>query len=230
MFKNLSVVNSKGEHLIHFGPMMLHGNSDMKSYNPYYGYLAGELHGALSDPVLGGDVEPGMRLSEKMNFPHSKQVSCVRHLNTNSVRYMTDKVGLDDKSRSKVTGAIFGKDGLSSVAGDVEFEQKLGEVETLFSEISQQYLDYFRKQVLPGLRMNQQAGPKYLNWTSNPPESANNMVKYAIDWEPQSVYNLIITLYELVKSQYKEIVRAIQGIGDLAVVHIGKPSFTYPQS
>lgn len=56
------------------------------------------------------------------------------------------------------------------------------------------------------------------NWTNNNCESANHQIKQSVDWKSQSLVNLVNSLYDLVRAQYKDLERALAGVGDFEVV------------
>jgi len=54
-------------------------------------------------------------------------------------------------------------------------------------------------------------------WTNNSCESANNLVKLALDWKPARLTELVQHLHQMVKAQYKSVERAIIGQGEFVV-------------
>jgi len=51
-------------------------------------------------------------------------------------------------------------------------------------------------------------------WNNNNCESANHLLKLAVDWKPQRVTDLIDHLRRIVRNQYDELRRAMTGLGD----------------
>lgn len=52
------------------------------------------------------------------------------------------------------------------------------------------------------------------NWTSNNSESANHILKVAVEWKQRSMPDFISRLYDIVISEEEEILRAIRGTGN----------------
>jgi hypothetical protein len=52
--------------------------------------------------VIGSDEEAALLKGIKQCFPATVQVLCTRHLEENVRRYLTNKVGLDDKTRKTI--------------------------------------------------------------------------------------------------------------------------------
>ena len=56
-------------------------------------------------------------------------------------------------------------------------------------------------------------------WTNNNCESANHILKQAVQWKGQCLVQLIDTLHSIVKGQYKDLKRAIiNGLGNFHII------------
>jgi len=65
-----------------------------------------------------------------------------------------------------------------------------------------------KAQEMPGLQLPQRS------WTNNNCESVNHVLKQAIDWKAQPLTDLVNTLHDIVKAQYRELERCLFGMGD----------------
>jgi len=83
--------------------------------------------------------------------------------------------------------------------------------------------DYISSHTLPKILNNCEIlwkapwlGP--LRWTNNASESANKMIKLALDWKPAQITDLVSHLHNIVKVQYRSVQCAMIGQDDLVVV------------
>ena len=65
-------------------------------------------------------------------------------------------------------------------------------------------------------------------------ESVNHVLKQAIDWKAQPLTDLVNTLHEVVKAQYRELERCLFGVGEFQLCqefrHFSMPVTTWSQS
>ena len=54
-------------------------------------------------------------------------------------------------------------------------------------------------------------GHVFTGWTNNNCESLNHVLKQSIDWKSQTVVDLVFTLYNLVKGQFADLKRSLEG-------------------
>ena len=87
------------------------------------------------------------------------------------------------------------------------------------------FLDYFDRRVIPLLKLNMDTKEKtglpktVAPWTNNNCESANHILKQAVQWKGQCLVQLIDTLHSIVKGQYKDLKRAIiNGLGNFHII------------
>lgn len=117
------------------------------------------------------------------------------------------------EERAQIVNAIFGKHGMMSSEGQVSFEERAAEVEDIIKEIAPAFLKHYEADLMPILNENIQTAWKYpllgLHWTNNNCESMNNILKMSINWTPQSLPTLIDTIYDIVRSHYVDVERAI---------------------
>ena len=131
-------------------------------------------------------------------------------------------MGVPENVREEIIQSVFGANGLAISPDESVFEDWRA---SLLQYVRQYCLgaeEYFALRVMPKLLNNcttlWQApwlGPQ--RWTNNACESANNIIKLAIDWKPARLTDLARHLHDLVTAQYKSVQRAMIGQGDFVV-------------
>ena len=219
-FQHLAVTsNLTDEHPLFVGPIFLHGNSDFSTFFIYFSHLAGVLHKNVSSPVLGSDDELAMRKAVRMAFPKSSLLSCTCHMKQNANIKLKDKIGSCTKDRKKVLDSIFGTEGITNATDDISFNQKCEEARKTIEETVPSFQEYFSERIQPrifdNLAAEEDTGLQNLaGWTNNNCESINAVLKRQVDWRPQKSVNLILSLFQLVQAQYKELERSLFGHGE----------------
>jgi hypothetical protein len=59
-------------------------------------------------------------------------------------------------------------------------------------------------------------------WTNNNSESMNNILQLETEWKSQNLTDLVSSLEKIVRAQFKEIMRAIPGIGNYKIAPLFK--------
>ena len=160
VYKNTAVVRkSTNKNPIFFGPIFIHGTSDYETYNSFMQKLSVKLTDEdISNMIIGSDDETAMRKACRKAFPSARHIVCTRHLKTNTLHYLVDKVGLDRKSRSEIVNAIFGMHGLVSASDIDTFNHRLKFVKGIISKHEnskaedKSFAKYFRTRLLPLLK------------------------------------------------------------------------------
>ena len=218
VFKHLKVYRKEtGEPPIILGPMFLHGNSDFKTFHAFFSHLSGELADCPNQPFFGSDDEQALRKAIRNAFPESSSIVCTRHLRNNIDDYLTDKVVISKNDRNRLLDQIFGKDGVASTNDTMIFDQRLEDLKGMYDSIAPEFASYFEKRVQPILRENFETckwSTLPMSWTNNNCESANHQLKQAVNWKSQSLIDLVDTLHKFVQGQYKELERALVGVGN----------------
>lgn len=204
------------------GPMFLHGNSDKDTFFLFFQHLAGVLAGCAQNPVLGSDEEKALHQAMSSAFPSSPRLVCTQHLKKNLKYALADKVGMPKKERCDILNKLFSFTGIVATASnymevedniltlvdkvdDVQMKNILDRVSTLLVE-NAKALDR------PGLALDK------CFWTNNNCESINHVLKQACAWKSLELVDLVQKLHMVVEGQYREIQRAICGIGDFRLV------------
>ncbi|XP_078689169.1 uncharacterized protein LOC144920713 [Branchiostoma floridae x Branchiostoma belcheri] len=217
-FKHLAVVKrDTGEHPIFFGPIYVHGGSKTLDYSAFFDHIRSKLGSTPSLPVVGSDNERALRLAVSRAWPGCHQLFCHRHIRKNCEDHLQKKIGMADSVKRPLISALFGTNGVTAAKTKVVFEERLRQATQLANEAS--CGTYIKEQVIPLVTSNfntisQTNFPISNTWTNNNAESANHILKVAMNWKPQSLRDLIQTLSEIVQSQYQEIERAIINTGE----------------
>ena len=240
VFKNLSVPRkTTGDHPLFLGPMYLHGHSYYESYRQFFDHLAMKLEGTTSQPVTGSGEERSICKAMESAFPGGGRLSCTRHLQGNAQEYLKDKVGLCDTDKTKIMKDIFGKDGLVESDDSLVFDCRLHAVQETIDNLAPQFKKHFTNDIVPLLKNNIDISQKVglllpaRSWTNNNSESINHVLKQAINWKPQPLPDLITSLHDAVCGQYRELERAVVGLGEFELCadykRFSVPSSTWAQ-
>ncbi|CAH1245863.1 PIN4 [Branchiostoma lanceolatum] len=219
VFKHLGLVRAKtDDHPLFLGPIFIHGDSDVPTYQFFLSTLNTELAGRAGEPVFGSDQEKGIRQAILGAFPDAPRIACDRHLRNNALDYLRDKVGAPNSVRKTILSTIFGDCGITHAESRVIFEQRKDRAEATIRDEAPDFLRYFNQTLEPVLDENFQTvlnRPEVPDgWTNNNSESINHVLKMAVDWKPQPLPKLIETLHDVVKGQYIDAERALIGFGD----------------
>jgi hypothetical protein len=219
VFKNLSVFrNGTTNHPLFIGPMFIHGNSDFETFATFFGDLSVKLADCSSSPVLGSDDEKAMRKAMKHVFPTSRQIVCIRHIKLNVIDYLTSTIGANSDSRRPIVDVLFGTHGLSLAEDEIAFDQRASDSKDIIKKHAPLFIPYFESRVLPIMKENmlvsvEKRGTVGLQWMNNDCESANHILKLAVDWRPKSLTELINILHDVVRGHYKDLERSLIGQG-----------------
>ncbi len=212
-FKNIALVNSRGEHPIFPGPMLTHDKSDHASFFGFFSVISEELRKAPKTPQMGGDGEIAMQQGAYDAFQKVKPLlTCTEHLKSNSRSKLRDGIGVADRVRNEILRAIFGENGLSTADSEALFEVRQQVIEEICAEKAPEFLSYFKDTIVPKLHLNMVLG--YPNWMNNNSESLNHVMKIEVNWEPQPLLNMITMLEKLIKVTYEDVERSLYGMGN----------------
>ncbi|GFR99689.1 hypothetical protein ElyMa_004535000 [Elysia marginata] len=233
VFKHLGIVRpTTNTHPIFIGPTLIHGHSDRKTYSTFFPFIKQELEDAPKDLVIGSDEEMAIRIAAKSVFPTGSLISCSRHLKSNMILYLRDKVGVATRTRNNIVSAVFGPGGVTSSPTIAVFEERLNNIQTTINDQNAAYLQHFTSRVLPILQQNLDTmltrTEASHDWTNNNCESMNHILKMKIDWRPQAIPQLIDFIHEIVKGHYTDIERAIMGRGEYRLHEDFKEYFVQP--
>jgi len=215
VYKNMSVVkNETGEAPLFLGPMLLHGNSDFELFTTFFSHIAAKLKDKqFSQLTIGSDEEGGIGKAIRFCFGEAKHVLCSRHLKNNTIKHLADKIGLPSAERKKIIDALFGDNGIALAENSIMFDHKVEEVKKLCPT---EFSRHLTNKLIPILKDNTIMKDNKL-WTNNNSESINNILKLETEWKSQNLTDLVSSLEKIVRAQFKEIMRAIPGIGNYKI-------------
>ena len=195
-FKNIALLRqSTNTHPLFLGPILIHGNSDFSTFSRFFETLKRELIDAPSSPIFGSDEERALTKAIKHSFPDSHLLSCVRHLKSNTINYLTDKVGVTSDVRLEITNSIYGENSMAGATDDIIFEIRRDRTLALVEQHAPTFLTYFNTFITPKLKDNMRTynqhptiNPK---WTNNNSESMNHILKLNNNWQSKPLADLI---------------------------------------
>ena len=230
VFKNNSVLRrSTMQPPVFMGPMFLHGDGQFMTYLTFFMFLRGVLDSSpqaselklLDGIITGSDEEAALVKAMQVAFPDSKHLYCVLHCQDNVREHMI-KTGLELKVRQETLRMLFGESGLALSVDEIMFEDRRAAMIQYVNQYCPSVEDYLCTRVIPKLLSNCRTmwdapwlGPQ--RWTNNSCESANNLLKVALDWKPARLTDLVQHLHDMVRLQYKCVQRALIGQGDFVV-------------
>jgi len=119
-------------------------------------------------------------------------------------------MGVTQNVREQIIQLLFGANGLALSPDESVFEDRRASVLQYVRQYCPGAEDYIGLRVIPKLLNNCTTswrapwlGPQ--RWTNNACESANNIIKLALNWKPARLTDLVRHLHELVTAQYKSV-------------------------
>ena len=182
------------------------------------------LNSKLSDypspPIVGTDEETALRNAIQNRMPGVNLLTCHRHLRENAQRHVSKST--TERIQKSIISKMFGADGLTSEIDEVVLEAKSEQILNTIREEAPDFSTYFTKNIFPKIESNRDIveNNPWLSttWTNNNSESFNHVIKTRVNWKSGPVVELINTLHDLVKSQYKDTERAFISTGTFSLV------------
>ena len=236
VYKQRKVVRkSTGDSPIFIGPMLLHGDGKFATYLGFFSHLCGALNGdmfatefKIQDRILtGSDEETALVSAVQTAFPNSSQLFCMLHCKElDNVRHHMTSIGLSTKLREAVLDMLFGIDELSSCGEEATLDNKTAEILAFLRQNNIEAVDYIQQRIIPKITNNCQIkwAESWLGqhqWSNNNCESANHVLKMALDWKPARLTELVDHLRDIVRLQYADLQWSLCGLGDFQIT----PSF-----
>ena len=127
-------------------------------------------------------------------------------------------MGKTSDLRKELYAALFGTGGLVDCNDVVSFDAQTEKIHAgVLKEAPAEFQVYFERKLVGVMRDNVVVGPGFNRWTNNNCESANHVLKQAIQWNPKQIPELIDILQRLVVGQNAEADRALCGLGEFAL-------------
>ncbi|GFN94356.1 hypothetical protein PoB_002086200 [Plakobranchus ocellatus] len=155
-------------------------------------------------------------------FPQALRLTCTRRLKQNFSHSLADKVGLPSQELQCFITQIFGDNGIIAHGTDhmdiAERLQHMAEstenrsVQKLIELMSPLQVENAKGLERPGLHL---ASPL---WTNNNCESLNHCLKQALSWRSLKLVELVQKLHSIIKTQHREVQRAICGVGKFVLL------------
>ena len=225
VYRDLSVVRRERNdgNPICIGPTFIHTSSTTKAYSSFMHDIADNFTDTeLENLFIGTDEEAAFKSAISRCFPMSTHVLCSRHLKQNVNRHLEDQVGYPLRDRQDVLSKLFGEDGLAASKDIDTYNHRVSRIRELVNDKDsrvgeKKFQPYLDNKLLPLLSKHvaEPARNRKIpyNWTSNNSESANHIMKKAVQWRIHDMPTFIKKLYSIVKGEQIERVRAIRGQG-----------------
>ncbi|GFO19372.1 hypothetical protein PoB_004587700 [Plakobranchus ocellatus] len=155
-------------------------------------------------------------------LPQAPRLTCTRHLRQNFSHTLADKAGLPKQERQRFITQVFGDNSIIAHGADhmdiADRLQHMAEstenrsVEKLIEIMSPLLVEIAKGLERPRLHF---ASPL---WTNNNCESLNHCLKQALSCRSLKLVELVQKLHSIIKTQHREVQRAICGVGEFVLV------------
>jgi len=226
VFKNNSLVRSTTMRPpIWLGPMFLHGDATFTTYLHFFTHLRDvldvDLHASelkVDGMCTGSDEEAALVKAVRVAFSNTSHLFCILHCEDN-VRDHVTKTGIEQSIKQEVLKLLFGSQGVASSSNEAEFDNRTASTVQYVQQYCPSLETYISERVVPKLLNNAKItwSAPWLGterWTNNACESANSLLKLALDWKPARLTDLVQHLHEQVDAQYRSASRALIGQGE----------------
>ena len=217
---------SSSEAPVFIGPMMLHGDGKFATYLSFFSHLCGALNRDMStsefriqDSVItGSDEEIVFVRAVETAFPSSRHLYCTIHCKDN-VRHHLTSIGVATKIRENILCCLFGADSLEMAGDEEAFDNRVAELMQYLRQQNIDAVDYIQNRIIPKIANNcrmkwAESWIGQQQWTNNNCESANHVLKMAVDWKPKRLTDLVDHLRDLVRLQFSDLKRSLCGLGE----------------
>ena len=195
------------------GPTFHMENRQKKTLSDFHHVLRQEWD--ITNMVIGGDEEPGLRRSAREQWPDMLELLCTLHLEDNTKRALTEKnVPADDKGR--LVWKIYNKkDGLIASKDEEEFRKRaLGISELAYTHMPDRW-EELQTKIWKHVVVPRIVCPNIpIGWKNNPAESLNHVIKEWFDYNPQRMPQMMKIINDIYELQEKQIKAAFYGEGD----------------
>ena len=199
------------------GPVYLHWNAKLETYKDFLHHV--ETYFLTTDNVRTGfvivtDEEKALMRAVEDTLPSCKLILCHRHVRESFTRGL-EKLKLNSKQKNTLTNEFFGDTGLLNAKNEADFNKRainliakykdIAGADTLLENTYTKLLKYVFK-----VQLNKTG--KFL--TNNASEAMNKVLKDETQYTPQTIPVLIEKITDVIKDQYLDIERALNGQGN----------------
>lgn len=127
VFKHPFLLNRRtNEEPVILGPIFLHGRLTTEVFATFLSHIAIQVRDCnITDLIVGSDDDKALKSALSLSFPHSRQLTCTRHIKNNVIRHLTDKCGVSEKQRKGIVTNIFGRNGICRQTGTAQLNQQV---------------------------------------------------------------------------------------------------------
>jgi hypothetical protein len=211
-------------HPLMVGPCLLHKKADFQTFHAFISHVQMVLGKdidisatqVLGDILTGSDEEMAIRKAIKMVFPGAQQVLCTLHLKDNIQRNMRE-MGMTTK---EIGDLLDNLNALSTAQNEEEYDHICQAIRfTCFNGRNDVYLENTMQKIklfVWAIQREEEIVP--MNFKNNLAESANNLLKYFSNHEPQSLVDIVKIIENLQKIQYADTLCAMYGQGNYKLI------------
>ena len=239
VFKQSALIRKeRGESPIFIGPVFLHGEATQSTYCKFFTHIAERMRSSgccMQNFIFGSDDEKAMTSALKYAFPEATHLLCTRHLMGNVKDYLINKVGVPESLRRELMSKLFGDNGVVSADDSVVFDERMADVlQICNNKDAALFVKYIDKRLKSAL-LEHVMKPRWdrqvqESWTNNNTESANHVLKCAIDWKPQPVVQLVEKLYGVIQTQQRDLRRSLTATGNYKLAPDRAKFYVEPQA
>ena len=219
-YRNLKVLNaSTHTHPIVLGPVFVHSDSTIYSYNSFFGQLVNRMTPAPAgfEVNIRTDEDGVIGKALDSNFPGVEQFFCTQPLASTVTSYLRDDLGMLPTDIDTIVMEIFGDHGLVKINNETEFEKKCATLITATENVYPLFVEYFCQRLKP-LLLDNIRRPFAGNAFRNNSQAINNYLQLSINWKINRASALVEGLYEVIEQQMKELVDSLTGQGSYSLV------------
>ena len=113
-----------------------------------------------------------------------------------NVRHHLTSIGVATKIRENILCCLFGADSLEMAGDEEAFDNRVAELMQYLRQQNIDAVDYIQNRIIPKIANNckmkwAESWIGQQQWTNNNCESANHVLKMAVDWKPKRLTDLV---------------------------------------
>ena len=202
------------------GPSFIHTDSTKETFSDFFHEIRKGLKCKDGQPhiLFGSDAEGGIRKGAEMIFTKGYFFYCMKHIKEN---IKEDLKACEPSIRNEILVKIFGKkgwgeDGITSAIDEEDFLRRKLDIDS--TPFPARKFEYHMKKIWENvqnrLESNNIVDP---NYTSNPCECVNALVKLMANFQIQKLPELVDLLKNLAKLDKSEFMKAFIGKGGISI-------------
>ncbi|GFO05745.1 hypothetical protein PoB_003225000 [Plakobranchus ocellatus] len=155
-------------------------------------------------------------------LPQAPRLTWTKHLWQNFSHTLADKVGLPKQEGHRFITLIFGDNGIIAHGADhMDIADRLQHMaESTENRSVQKLIELLFPLLVENAKGLERPGLHFASplWTNNNFKSLNDCLKQALSWRSLKLVELVQKLHSIIKTQHREVQRAICGVGEFVLV------------